>query len=274
MRENLELYFRDLDGEVPHSMHQMLISTVEKPLLELVMAKAQGNQSKAAEWLGINRNTLRRKLTETQTPLIANNSMTQLTALISVSDKTGILEFAQALHRLNVRLLSTGGTAKLLAEWPSTPVSRKCWTAASRTLHPKIHGGLLARRDLPEHVAAIEKHGIDTIDILAVNLYPFEATVARPGLHAGGRDREHRHRRPGDGAQRGQELEGRDRPDRLVAVRPGPRRTGCRRQDQRQDPLRLLGGRLQPHRPVRRRDQQLPERDRRGRHAQRLSRAG
>ena len=64
VRENLEVYFRDLDGEEPHSMHEMLINTVEKPLLEVVMAKAQGNQSKAAEWLGINRNTLRRKLTE------------------------------------------------------------------------------------------------------------------------------------------------------------------------------------------------------------------
>jgi Fis family transcriptional regulator, factor for inversion stimulation protein len=64
VRENLELYFSDLGGEEPHSMHEMLISLVERPLLEVVMAKAQGNQSKAAEWLGINRNTLRRKLTE------------------------------------------------------------------------------------------------------------------------------------------------------------------------------------------------------------------
>ncbi|MBB2486153.1 Fis family transcriptional regulator [Mitsuaria sp. WAJ17] len=64
IRENLEAYFRDLDGEVPHSMHDMLIKLVEKPLLEVVMAKADGNQSKAAEWLGINRNTLRRKLSD------------------------------------------------------------------------------------------------------------------------------------------------------------------------------------------------------------------
>lgn len=64
VRENLEVYFRDLGGEEPHSMHEMLINLVEKPLLEVVMTKAQGNQSKAAEWLGINRNTLRRKLTE------------------------------------------------------------------------------------------------------------------------------------------------------------------------------------------------------------------
>ena len=64
VRENLDVYFRDLDGEEPHSMHDMLIGLVEKPLLEVVMREARGNQSKAAEWLGINRNTLRRKLTE------------------------------------------------------------------------------------------------------------------------------------------------------------------------------------------------------------------
>lgn len=66
VRENLDVYFRDLGGEEPHSMHAMLIGLVEKPLLEVVMREAQGNQSKAAVWLGINRNTLRRKLTEHQ----------------------------------------------------------------------------------------------------------------------------------------------------------------------------------------------------------------
>jgi Fis family transcriptional regulator, factor for inversion stimulation protein len=64
VRENLEVYFRDLEGETPHSMYEMLIALVEKPLLDVVMSQADGNQSKAAEWLGINRNTLRRKLTE------------------------------------------------------------------------------------------------------------------------------------------------------------------------------------------------------------------
>ncbi|MEJ6000974.1 bifunctional phosphoribosylaminoimidazolecarboxamide formyltransferase/IMP cyclohydrolase [Paucibacter soli] len=114
--------------------------------------------------------------------------MTQLTALISVSDKTGILEFAQALHALNVRLLSTGGTAKLLLEagLPVTEVAEhtsfpEMLDGRVKTLHPKIHGGLLARRDLPEHMAAAALHGIAMIDILAVNLYPFEATVAKPG---------------------------------------------------------------------------------------------
>ncbi|MBN9410899.1 MAG: bifunctional phosphoribosylaminoimidazolecarboxamide formyltransferase/IMP cyclohydrolase [Burkholderiales bacterium] len=111
-----------------------------------------------------------------------------MNALISVSDKTGILEFAQALHALGVRLLSTGGTAKLLADagLPVTEVAEhtgfpEMLDGRVKTLHPKIHGGLLARRDLPAHVQAIEQHGIDTIDILAVNLYPFESTVAKAG---------------------------------------------------------------------------------------------
>ncbi|MGQ3051366.1 MAG: bifunctional phosphoribosylaminoimidazolecarboxamide formyltransferase/IMP cyclohydrolase [Roseateles sp.] len=114
--------------------------------------------------------------------------MTQLTALLSVSDKTGILEFAQALHALGARLLSTGGTAKLLAEagLPVTEVAEhtgfpEMMDGRVKTLHPKIHGGLLARSDLPEHVTAMAQHGITRIDILAVNLYPFEATVAKPG---------------------------------------------------------------------------------------------
>jgi phosphoribosylaminoimidazolecarboxamide formyltransferase / IMP cyclohydrolase len=114
--------------------------------------------------------------------------MPQLTALLSVSDKTGVLEFAQALHALGVKLLSTGGTAKLLADagLPVTEVAEhtgfpEMLDGRVKTLHPAIHGGLLARRDLPAHMAAIEAHGIATIDLLVVNLYPFEATVAKPG---------------------------------------------------------------------------------------------
>jgi phosphoribosylaminoimidazolecarboxamide formyltransferase/IMP cyclohydrolase len=109
-------------------------------------------------------------------------------ALISVSDKTGIVELAQSLHSLGVALISTGGTAKLLAEkgLPVTEVAEvtafpEMLDGRVKTLHPKVHGGLLARRDLPEHMAALEAHGIDAIDLLVVNLYPFEATVAKPG---------------------------------------------------------------------------------------------
>jgi phosphoribosylaminoimidazolecarboxamide formyltransferase/IMP cyclohydrolase len=111
-----------------------------------------------------------------------------MNALISVSDKTGILEFAQALHALGIRLISTGGTAKLLSDagLPVTEVAEltgfpEMLDGRVKTLHPKVHGGLLARRDAPAHMAALKAHGIDVIDLLVVNLYPFEATVARPG---------------------------------------------------------------------------------------------
>ncbi len=109
-------------------------------------------------------------------------------ALLSVSDKTGILEFAQGLHALGIKLLSTGGTAKLLADagLPVTEVADhtgfpEMLDGRVKTLHPKIHGGLLARRDVPAHMAALAQHEIATIDLLVVNLYPFEATVAKPG---------------------------------------------------------------------------------------------
>ena len=111
-----------------------------------------------------------------------------MNALISVSDKTGIVEFAQALHALGIKLLSTGGTAKLLADQglPVTEVAEltgfpEMLDGRVKTLHPTVHGGLLARRDVPEHMAALKAHQIDTIDLLVVNLYPFEATVAKPG---------------------------------------------------------------------------------------------
>lgn len=101
------------------------------------------------------------------------------TALLSVSDKTGIVEFARELHAAGVKLLSTGGTAKLLAEsgLPVTEVSEvtgfpEMLDGRVKTLHPRIHGGLLARRDVPAHMAALAEHGINTIDLLVINLYP------------------------------------------------------------------------------------------------------
>jgi phosphoribosylaminoimidazolecarboxamide formyltransferase/IMP cyclohydrolase len=109
------------------------------------------------------------------------------TALISVSDKTGIVDFARALVARDVRLLSTGGTARLLADagLPVTEVAEitgfpEMLDGRVKTLHPRIHGGLLARRDLPEHMAALAAHGIATIDLLVVNLYPFAQATARP----------------------------------------------------------------------------------------------
>ena len=109
-------------------------------------------------------------------------------ALLSVSDKTGIVAFAEQLHALGIQLLSTGGTAKLLAEagLPVTEVAEitqfpEMLDGRVKTLHPAVHGGLLARRELPAHMAALHQHGIAPIDLLVVNLYPFEATVAKAG---------------------------------------------------------------------------------------------
>jgi phosphoribosylaminoimidazolecarboxamide formyltransferase/IMP cyclohydrolase len=107
-------------------------------------------------------------------------------ALISVSDKTGIVELAQALSQLKVEILSTGGTAKLFREQGIPVVEVSDYTGFTemldgrvKTLHPKVHGGILGRRDLPEHVAAMQAANIPNIDMVVVNLYPFEATVAK-----------------------------------------------------------------------------------------------
>jgi phosphoribosylaminoimidazolecarboxamide formyltransferase / IMP cyclohydrolase len=109
-------------------------------------------------------------------------------ALLSVSDKAGLVEFARGLSALGVALLSTGGTAKALADagLPVTDVGTytgfpEMLDGRVKTLHPKVHGGILARRDLPAHVAALAAHGIPTIDLVVVNLYPFRETVAKPG---------------------------------------------------------------------------------------------
>jgi phosphoribosylaminoimidazolecarboxamide formyltransferase/IMP cyclohydrolase len=107
-------------------------------------------------------------------------------ALISVSDKTGVAELARSLAGLGIAILSTGGTARLLAQHgiPVVEVSDhtgfpEMLDGRVKTLHPTIHGGLLARRELDAHMQAIAAHGIAPIDLLVVNLYPFEATVAR-----------------------------------------------------------------------------------------------
>jgi phosphoribosylaminoimidazolecarboxamide formyltransferase / IMP cyclohydrolase len=111
---------------------------------------------------------------------------TPLTALLSVSDKTGIVQLARALAAQQVRLLSTGGTARLLADAGLTVTevsevtgSPEMLDGRVKTLHPRIHGGLLARRDVPAHMAALALHGINTIDLLIVNLYPFAQATAR-----------------------------------------------------------------------------------------------
>ncbi|MEQ1813825.1 MAG: bifunctional phosphoribosylaminoimidazolecarboxamide formyltransferase/IMP cyclohydrolase [Candidatus Nitrotoga sp.] len=108
-------------------------------------------------------------------------------ALLSVSDKSGILELAQGLQRLGVAILSTGGTARLLADAGVAVIEVSDYTGFPemldgrvKTLHPKIHAGILGRRDVPAHVATMQQHGLPNIDLVVVNLYPFSATVAKP----------------------------------------------------------------------------------------------
>jgi phosphoribosylaminoimidazolecarboxamide formyltransferase/IMP cyclohydrolase len=109
-------------------------------------------------------------------------------ALISVSDKAGILEFAKELHNCGIEILSTGGTAELLRK-DGVPVIQvsdytgfpEMMDGRIKTLHPMVHGGILARRDVPEHLKAMEEHGIRPIDLVVINLYPFEQTVAKKG---------------------------------------------------------------------------------------------
>ena len=111
------------------------------------------------------------------------------TALVSVSDKTGLVPFAQRLARGGVRIVSTGGTARALADAgvTVTPIEQvtgfpEMMDGRVKTLHPKVHGGLLALRDKPDHAAALREHGITPIDLVCVNLYPFERTVAEAGV--------------------------------------------------------------------------------------------
>ena len=110
-------------------------------------------------------------------------------ALISVSDKTGILDFAKELEKLGIEILSTGGTAKLFREnnIPVTEVSAytgfpEMLDGRVKTLHPKIHAGLLALRDNEEHMRTLKEHNIGLIDMVVVNLYPFEKTTQKPGV--------------------------------------------------------------------------------------------
>ncbi len=110
-------------------------------------------------------------------------------AIISVSNKKGVAEFAKELNSMGIEILSTGGTAKTLRD-AGVPVkdvsehtgSPEMLDGRVKTLHPKIHGGLLSRRENPKDMEEIKKQGIETIDMVVVNLYPFEETISKPGV--------------------------------------------------------------------------------------------
>src|SRR2546421_7596740 len=110
-------------------------------------------------------------------------------ALISVSNKTGIVDFARELRRFDVEIISTGGTARALREAgvevrdiSDVTGFPEMMDGRIKTLHPRIHGGLLALRDNPEHQAAMREHDIEPIDMVVINLYPFQETIAREGV--------------------------------------------------------------------------------------------
>ena len=110
-------------------------------------------------------------------------------ALISVSDKTGVVEFGRALAKMKWEIISTGGTARALSEEgiPVTPVEQvtgfpEIMDGRVKTLHPAVHGALLARREVESHVQALQEHGIEPIDLVAVNFYPFRETIAKPDV--------------------------------------------------------------------------------------------
>ena len=110
-------------------------------------------------------------------------------AIISVTDKTSVVDFAKSLSEIGVQILSTGGTARVLREGGLSVMDISEHTGFPemldgrvKTLHPKVHGGLLGLRDNPEHVRVMKEHGIENIDLLVVNLYQFEKTVAKEGV--------------------------------------------------------------------------------------------
>ena len=110
-------------------------------------------------------------------------------AILSVTDKTGLVDFARKLSALGIELISTGGTAKLLRDSGITVKDISELTGFPemldgrvKTLHPKVHGGILHRREDPKHVAAVAEHGIEPIDMVVVNLYAFEKTAAKPDV--------------------------------------------------------------------------------------------
>src|SRR5262249_37652447 len=110
-------------------------------------------------------------------------------ALLSVSDKTDLIPFAKTLASRGVEIISTGGTAQSLAQAgvPVTPIDKvtgfpEIMGGRVKTLHPMVHGGLLGLRDEPEHQAAMAKHGIKPIDLVCINLYPFERTISNPDV--------------------------------------------------------------------------------------------
>ena len=147
-------------------------------------------------------------------------------ALLAPYDKTGLIDFAKGLVGLGWELIATGDTERQLREagLPVISVAEvigfpEILDGRVKTLHPAIHGGLAGAARRPEHMKTLAEHGMTGIDLVANNLYPFEETVAKPGVSHDRGAGEHRHRRAGDAAGRGEELRGRGRAVRPIRLR-------------------------------------------------------
>jgi AICAR transformylase/IMP cyclohydrolase PurH (only IMP cyclohydrolase domain in Aful) len=153
-------------------------------------------------------------------------------ALVSVSDKTGLVDFVKGLVDLGWEIIATGGTQKLLEKEGVKTIGISEVTGFPeildgrvKTLHPKVHGGILARRDVPAHMETLKENQVETIDLVCVNLYSFQADHREGRCHPGGCHREHRHRRSVHGPQRRQELARRHHRLQSLRLRHRPRRT-------------------------------------------------
>ena len=211
VEKSLDEYFRKLDGEPAHNVYEMVIGHVERALLASIMERASQQPDARRRHARNEPQHAAGQAREVQAPVTA--------APVTPGAAVGLRQ--DRARRVRARARRARGRAPLHrrhraarsrdAGLPVTDVGAytgfpEMLDGRVKTLHPKIHGGILARRDLPAHVDAIAAHGIPPIDLVVVNLYPFGETVAKPGVHARGGDREHRHRRSVDGARGGEEL--------------------------------------------------------------------
>ena len=202
VQDAIRLYLEDMGHCQPDCLYQTLLAEVEPPLIEEVLRYTRGNQSQTAKILGITRNTLRTKLNRYDIPVTNGNwtffpclrdsrnmnikpDSPKRLALISVSDKTGIIEFAEKLSGMGYGLLSTGGTAKALSEAGLAVTEVSDHTGSPeimggrvKTLHPRVHGGLLGRQGVDD--AVMDEQDIPRIDMAVINLYPFESVTSQP----------------------------------------------------------------------------------------------
>ena len=182
-------------------------------------------------------------------------------ALVSVYDKSGLTEFVRQLAARGIEIVSTGGTAKLLREagitvrdvsdltgWPEMLGGRV------KTLHPKVHGGILFRRGEAGDRAQTAEHKIAPIDLVVVNLYPFEATAAKAGPDSRGIDREHRHWRADHGSLRRKKFRERCSGHRSCRLRRRRRRNHGARRSEPRDAARARAQGVRAHRALRRKD--------------------